>query len=458
MQYQLRISGKQSEQLYNHLFPGDGKEAVAIALCGSHFGADKVIITVHEVIEVPHEKCDRSADYVHWKTEDILPAMEKASKKEFSILKVHSHPTGFPIFSELDDKSDSKLLPSLYGWTEGDQPHGSIVMLPDKRFFGRVISMENDFIPFDKISVVGDTIEIWSKSENDFDREVGKRNLQTFGEGTTKLLKNLKVGVVGASGTGSPTIEQLVRLGVGEIVMIDPDKIEKKNLNRILNSTLKDANDGVFKVDTLSKMIEQIGFGTEVITFKENLYSSRSAIRELIDCDVLFGCVDSIDGRHLLNQIATFYIIPYFDMGVKLEADSEGGINQVNGAVHYIQPGGSSLLSRGVYSAKGLEAAALLRQDPEEYGRRTKEKYIVNLPVESPAVISINMQVASFAVNEFLDRIHPFKGTSPDERAINWVSISEGLIFSESDGERDKYLAKRVGRGDVRPFLEMPEL
>ena len=458
MQYQLRISGKQSEQLYSHLFPGDGKEAVAIALCGSHFGTNKVIVTVHEVFEVPHEKCDRSPDYVHWKTEDILPALEKASKKEFSILKVHSHPTGFPRFSELDDQSDLKLLPSLYGWTEGDQPHGSIVMLPDKRFFGRVISMENDFIPFDKISVAGETIEIWNKSEDDFDREVGKRNLQTFGEGTTKLLKNMKVGVVGASGTGSPTIEQLVRLGVGEIVIVDPDKIEKKNLNRILNSTLKDANDGVSKVDALSKVIEQIGFGTKVITFKENLYSSKSAIRELIDCDVLFGCLDSIDGRHLLNQITTFYIIPYFDMGVKLEADSDGGINQVNGAVHYIQPSGSSLLSRGVYSAKGLEAAALLRQDPEEYGRRAKEKYIVNLPVESPAVISINMQVSSFAVNEFLDRIHPFKGTSPDERAINWISISEGLIFSEPDGESDEYLAKRVGRGDIRPFLEMPEL
>jgi tRNA A37 threonylcarbamoyladenosine dehydratase len=32
-------------------------------------------------------------------------------------------------------------------------------------------------------------------------------------------------------------IEQLARLGVGEFALIDPDVIEMKNLNRILNAT-----------------------------------------------------------------------------------------------------------------------------------------------------------------------------------------------------------------------------
>ena len=458
MQYQLRISGKHLEQLYQHLFPGDNKEAIAIALCGYHLGTNSTIITVHEIFNVPYVQCERNVDYIQWKTDSIIPVLEKASKKEMSIFKIHSHPMGYSRFSKQDDGSDLNFFPSMYGWTEGVQPHGSIIMLPDKKLFGRIVSLKNEFIPFDKVSIVGDAISIWNNKDCHFDKTIAKRNLQTFGEGTTKLLKSMKVGVVGASGTGSPTIEQLVRLGVGEIVIVDPDKVEKKNLNRILNTTLADANEGAFKVDVLTRVIEQIGFKTKVLSFNENLYDSRDAIYELITCDVIFGCVDSIDGRHLLNQIATFYIVPYFDLGVKLEADEQGGINQVNGAIHYVQPGGSSLMSRRVYNSKGLEAAALLRQDPEEYDRRSKEKYIVNLPVESPAVISINMQVSSFAVNEFLDRIHPYKGTAPRERAINWISISEGLIFSEPDGEPDKYLEKKVGRGDVKPLLEMSEL
>ena len=239
---------------------------------------------------------------------------------------------------------------------------------------------------------------------------------------------------------------------------VDPKLVEKRNLNRILNTNSRHVENHEFKVDVIADCIGSIGFGTKVYVFKENLYDSREAILALISCDIIFGCVDSIDGRHLLNQISTFYLIPLIDMGVKLEADDLGGIRQINGAVHYIQPGGSSLMTRGVYKMKGLEAAGLMRQDPEEYERRSHEKYIVNLPVESPAVISVNMQTSSYAINEFLDRIHPFKGTDPKDRAAIWLSISEDMIFTEQDGTPDSFLEKRVGRGDIKPFLEMPEL
>lgn len=458
MQYQLRISGRSYNELNNHLFPGDGKEAVALLLCGYHLREGLSILCVQEVFLIPYDKCERSKDSVHWKTELIIPTLEKASKNELSIIKIHSHPTGYPQFSQIDDQSDLELFPSLYGWTDGDQPHGSCVMLPGGKIFGRIINEESQFKSIDKILVADHQIKLFQQFSIKEKSELNLRNRQAFGEGTMTILKGMKVGVVGASGTGSPSIEQLVRLGVGEIVIIDPDIIEKKNLNRILNSTQNHAEKQTPKVDVTEKFIHEIGFNTIVKTFKENLYYSREAINELISCDVLFGCVDSIDGRHLLNQISTFYIIPYFDLGVKLLADGKGGIDQINAAVHYIQPGGSSLFSRGVYNARTLEAASLMRQDPEEYKKRTQEKYIVNLPVESPAVISINMQVSSFAINEFLDRIHPFKGTDPEERSISWISISENLILNEPDGEPDRFLEKRIGLGDIRPFLQMPEL
>lgn len=458
MQYQLRISGKHHNILWKHLFPGDGKEAVAIGLCGHHSNKELHIMLVHEVFCVPHSHCERSPNYVHWQTDSIIHLLEKAAKKKFTIVKFHSHPTGYSQFSELDNESDGKLFPSVFGWIDGDHPHASAVMLPNAKLFGRVYTTSGVFHTLQKISVVGDSISIWNKKDSIIDEEISKRNIQTFGLGTSKLLKGMKIGVVGASGTGSPTIEQLSRLGVGELVIVDAKLVEKKNLNRILNTYKEHSIERKYKVDVLSESIAKIGFDTKVKVFKKNLYESKKAILELISCDFIFGCVDSIDGRYLLNQISTFYLVPYIDIGVKLEADKSGGINQVNGAVHYIQPGGSSLMSRGVYSAKGLESASLMRQNPEEFERRAKEKYIVNLPVESPAVISINMQVSSFAVNEFLDRIHPFKGTDQSERAIHWINISEDIIFSEPDGLSDDFLEQRVGRGDTTPFLHMPEL
>ncbi|WP_299533573.1 ThiF family adenylyltransferase [Ulvibacterium sp.] len=458
MKYRLRISGRDANKIKNHLFPGDELEAVSIALCGHHRGKDEFIICVHEVVNIPYDLCDRTHGYVHWQTEIIIPAIEKAAKLGLSIVKFHSHPGGYGRFSELDDVSDKKLFPSLYGWIDGYQLHASVVALPNGKFFGRVVDSSGNFHVMNQIMVVGDTISIFNHTEVEVDQKVSLRNIQSFGPGTTRLLKNMAIGVVGASGTGSPILEQLARLGVGELVIIDPDIIEEKNLNRILNSKKQHAAQKIYKAKMLKSSIEDMGFNTKVYSFTDNLYDSRDAIKALIRCDVIFGCVDSIDGRHLLNQIGTFYCVPYFDIGIKLEADGRGGINQINGAVHYIQPCGSSLMSRGVYSVEGLESATLRRENEEEYEKRLEEKYIVNVRVDSPAVISVNMFVSSFGINDFLNRVHPYKGYNPCERAVTWLSLSEDMIFHDSDGTPDAYLAKKVGLGDYKPFLDIPGL
>lgn len=51
---------------------------------------------------------------------------------------------------------------------------------------------------------------------------------------------------------------------------------------------------------------------------------SPEAVHEVACCDVIFGCTDGAEARHLLNHIATFYSIPYFDVGVRLDADGQG--------------------------------------------------------------------------------------------------------------------------------------
>ena len=64
--------------------------------------------------------------------------------------------------------------------------------------------------------------------------------MQAFDEGTIQRVRRLWIAVVGASGTGSPIVEQLMRLGVGVLMIVDDDRMEKRNVNRILNSTMRD--------------------------------------------------------------------------------------------------------------------------------------------------------------------------------------------------------------------------
>lgn len=459
MKYQLRISGKHFQKLQQHLFPGDGREAVAVALCGRFERDNLSILLTHKIELIPHDECKRSENYIEWKTERIVPLLEEAEKHNMAILKIHSHPNGYPKFSKVDDDSDFEFFKSVFGWCDYDGVHGSAVMLPHGEIFGRIYTQELIQYPFDKISVAGDVIHIWNNSESKISDEFSLRTIQAFGEGTYSTLKKLKVGIIGCSGTGSPTIEQLVRLGVGRLVLIDPDKVEKKNLNRILNTTMNDAIASRTKVDSINTSISNIGLGTNVVTFDTNLFDSKDALNELITCDILFGCVDSVDGRHLISQLSNFYLIPYFDIGVRLDADGSGGIENIIASVHYIQPSSSTLLSRGLYTEKRLFDDGLLRQDPTEFAKREKMGYVHNANVDRPAVISINMQISSMAVIEMLNRLHPFKEETPSKYAKVMMDYCGGCIenASENSFKEDVNAAKWAGRGDCIPFLRMPE-
>jgi hypothetical protein len=459
MQYQLRIAGKHFISLQQHLFPGDGKEAIAVALCGRYERNGISILLTHKLELIPHDECDRDENYVHWKTERIIPLLEEAEKNNLAILKIHSHPTGYPKFSDTDDKSDDELFKSVFGWCDHDGVHASAVMVPSGEIFGRVFNPKLEALSFDKISVAGDQIRLF-ESKNVIEDDFSLRTRQAFGDDTYHKLKHMKIGVIGCSGTGSPTIEQLVRLGVASIVIIDPDKVEKKNLNRILNTTMIDAEHAKFKTQVLSDAITNIGIGTKVISYNKNLYDSREAIEELITCDVIFGCVDSVDGRHLISQLTNFYLIPYFDLGVRLDADGKGGIKGITASVNFIQPGCSSLFSRGLYTSERLYDDSLLRQNPDEFANLEKQGYVHNANVDRPAVISINMQISSMAINELLNRLHPFKDESPDKYAKIMMDFAGGCIDNQSECEfkQDLSASKWVGRGDCKPFLRMTEL
>lgn len=446
-------------RLSNHLFPGDGNESVAIALCGRQKSNLQTRLLVHEIIPIPLEECEtRTPNLIKWSTANIIPHLLKASRRGLAILKIHSHPNGYPKFSNIDDRSDHEFFESIFGWMDDNEPHCSAIMLPGGRIFGRIFNVDLTSNAISKVIVVGDDIVSWESENSNRNEEFELRTIQAFGAGTTNRLKKMKVGIVGCSGTGSPLIEQLVRLGIGELLLIDPDKIEKKNLNRIFNSTMKDAINGTYKVEVLKKAINNIGLGTIVNTHDQNIYASKAIINDIASCDIIFGCVDSVDGRHLLNQISTFYLIPYFDVGVKLTSNGEGGINQIMGTVHYMQPGGSSLRTRGVYSDEELRAASMFRTNREAYEEQKKSGYIVDINVDSPAVISINTQLASMAVNEMLARIHLFRYDSNKEFAINRISFTDSYYQYEKDGKPDLYLEKFVGRGDMSPVLNMPEL
>lgn len=460
----LRIAGHHHQLLYTHLFPGDGHEAVALALCGqARSGAGQAhpdVLTVCRVEPVPYEFCAvRTPDQVTWATAQILPELLcEAQKRHLLLLKIHSHPGGWPKFSRYDDQADRELFSGVAGWLDVDIPGGSVIMLPDGRLVGRVCDAHGRFLPLSSIAVAGDEIRVWQAHHG-----VGElpayaaRTAQAFGTGTTTLLSRLSVAVIGCSGTGSPLIEMLARLGVGELVLVDPDVVEAKNLNRIYNTTAEDAHQQRYKANVLAAAVTRMELGTRVVPIANSLFDPQ-VVRRVAQCDVVFGCMDSVDGRALLNRLATFYVLPYIDVGVRLIADGQQGISQICGSVHYLQPGSSSLFTRGVYTSEQLRAAGMYRADPDAYRDQLQQGYIQGVAEERPAVISVNSFYASLAVNEFLARLHPFRDDPNRDYATVTFSLSQMRLISEEDGPTDEALAREVGRGDIVPLLNRPEL
>ncbi|MFZ5894781.1 MAG: Mov34/MPN/PAD-1 family protein [Myxococcota bacterium] len=159
---QLRIAGVHAAALRSHLFPGDGKEAVAFALCGRHRAVAQDVLVVRDVVPVAYADCPvREEGLVTWRTQAIEPLLIRAGKEKLGVVKFHSHPTGFPRFSATDDVSDADLFPSVYGWVDDDGPHASVVMLPNGQFFGRSIDVENRFSALERICVVGHDVSIF---------------------------------------------------------------------------------------------------------------------------------------------------------------------------------------------------------------------------------------------------------------------------------------------------------
>lgn len=157
----LALSGDQHEHLKSFLFPGDGKEAVAIALCGRRDGERQHRLVVREIHGIPYDECTkRTTTLVTWSPDYIANILERAATEGLSVIKIHSHPNGYAAFSPTDDEGDTRLLPMIRGWIEADLLHGSVVMLPDGQMFGRILrgaSLES----IDCISVAGADLHFW---------------------------------------------------------------------------------------------------------------------------------------------------------------------------------------------------------------------------------------------------------------------------------------------------------
>lgn len=115
-----------------------------------------------------------------------------------------------------------------------------------------------------------------------------------IGQKSIDILKSSKVVVLGIGGVGGFVCEALARAGIGNIILVDKDKIDITNLNRqiiALNSTV-----GKLKTEVMKQRINDINPNCKVECY--NVFINKDNIHTLIkDVDYVVDAIDTVTSK-----------------------------------------------------------------------------------------------------------------------------------------------------------------
>ena len=129
-----------------------------------------------------------------------------------------------------------------------------------------------------------------------YSRQIMLPELDVAGQ---QRLANAKVLVVGLGGLGSPLALYLASSGVGELVLVDGDRVDESNLQRQIALTEKSIC--TQKAESAAARIHEINTSTKLTNIKRRL--DRSELSGLLETvDLAFDATDNLASRHLLNE------------------------------------------------------------------------------------------------------------------------------------------------------------
>jgi molybdopterin/thiamine biosynthesis adenylyltransferase len=384
-----------------------------------------------------------------------VPALALAETLGATPIWVHTHPgeDALPIHSRHDREVDRQLA-ELFRLRSGSNYYGALIFSPRDHgvaFTGYV----------EKAGVAARIERLWDvgtrlRLTRSFDSDVADlspifdRNIRAFGRAVQATLGDLHVGLVGCGGIGSAVAEQLVRLGVRRLTLVDPETLSDSNITRVYGSRPSDV--GHTKVDVLRRHL--LGIAPDaVVDAVPSMVTVEATARRLSPCDVVYGCTDDNAGRLVLSRMATYLLAPVIDSGVLLTADEDGVLKGIDGRVTVLTPGQACLVCRGRID---LARAAAELLTPAERVRRADEGYAPALGRTEPAVVTFTTMVAAAAVNELLERL---TGYGPEPRPSEvLLRFHDRELSTNLALPRDQHYCHpssgKLGLGGMSPFLE----
>ena len=198
------------------------------------------------------------------------------------------------------------------------------------------------------------------------------RTQLVFGEEAMQRLAGARVAVFGIGGVGGYTVEALARSGVGQLDLIDDDKVCVTNVNRQLLATLKTV--GQYKVDVAKERIAEINPKCEVKAFKTFYMPDTENEFDFSQYNYIVDAIDTVKGKLALAENAQKTGTPIIS--------SMGAGNKVNAAAFEVAD---------IYETSVCPLARVMRYECRRRGiKKLKVVYSKEKPIRPKEDMSVS--------------------------------------------------------------------
>ena len=129
-----------------------------------------------------------------------------------------------------------------------------------------------------------------------------------------EILKNARILVAGCGALGNEIVKNLAMLGVGNIYVIDMDKVEKSNLSRSV--LFRKEDEGRYKAEVISKRAKEINDEINIKYFNGNIHNLGLGIFKSFD--LIIGGLDNREARLFINQSCWKVNRPWIDGAIEV--------------------------------------------------------------------------------------------------------------------------------------------
>ncbi|MEO8393347.1 MAG: ThiF family adenylyltransferase [Chloroflexota bacterium] len=429
MTYSIALPSTVHETAIHHLIRTDRQEDLCFALWYPSKGRDRTSALVQSVIlplsgeRQVHGNASFAAAYFD-------RALGEAIKASAGLAFMHSHLTpGWQGMSHDDIVAEEGHAAAVKGAT--GLPFIGLTAGTDgawsARFWEKTAPRTYERRWCESVRVVGDRFAVTlhpDRAKIPVFRPELTRTISAWGNEVQVRLANMTVGVIGTGSVGSLVAENLARMGVGHIRLLDFDRVEIVNLDRLLFATKQDAMQQRPKVDVLASALRQSATAAQfTVEPLEWSIVEEEGFRAALDCDVLFSCVDRPLPRSVLNFMAYAHLTPVIDGGILIQVHPKTKkLKHADWRAHTATPGRPCLECLGQYDP-GLVSV-------ERDGFFDDPTYIAGLSNEhtikrNENVFAFSQSVASFEVLQFLSLIVAPSGLSnPGAQMYHFVTAS----------------------------------